>query len=71
MCLSNVYIDFGDEEKEIMKDVARVEAEGRGFWLINLFGERKFVEGVIEIIELENGHFIKLKKEETELILSA
>jgi len=63
MCLSNVYINLGNEEKEIMKDVARMEADGQGFWLINLFGERKYVEGVIETIDFENGHFVRLRKE--------
>jgi predicted RNA-binding protein len=70
MCLSNVYIDLGDEEKEIMKDVARIEAEGQGFWMINLFGERKYVEGVIETIDFENGHYVRLRKEEAGLTLS-
>jgi hypothetical protein len=31
-CLSTVYVNTGDEPKEIMKDVARIQAEGRGFW---------------------------------------
>ena len=34
MCLSTVYMNSGNEEKEIMKDVARIEAEGQVFWLI-------------------------------------
>ena len=42
MCLSTVYINSGDEKKEIMKEVARIEAEGQGFWFINLFGEKNF-----------------------------
>jgi len=63
MCLSNVYMDLGNGEREIMKDVARMEAEGQGFWLINLFGERKYVEGVVESIDFENGHFVRLMKE--------
>ena len=31
MCLSTVYLNSGDEKKEIMKEVARIEAEGQGF----------------------------------------
>lgn len=61
MCLSTVYMDSGDEQKEIMKDVAKIEAEGRGFWLINLFGEKKFVEGAIKTISLSDGHFVMLQ----------
>ncbi|OPX33871.1 MAG: hypothetical protein B1H12_11065 [Desulfobacteraceae bacterium 4484_190.2] len=62
MCLSTVYMNSGNGEKEIMKDVARIEAEGKGFWLINLFGEREFVEGSIETVDLMDEHFVKLRK---------
>ena len=58
MCLSIVYINSGNEQKEIMKDIARIEAKGQGFWFINLFGERKFIEGRIETVDLMDGHFI-------------
>jgi predicted RNA-binding protein len=61
MCLSTVYMNFGNEQKEIMKDVARIEAEGQGFWLINLFGERTFIEGTIQVINLIDGHFVMLE----------
>ena len=63
MCLSTVYMDSGKEQKEIMKDVAQVEAEGRGFWLINLLGERTFVEGTIQAIDLMDGHFVMLENQ--------
>ena len=63
MCLSTVYMNSGDEQKEIMKDIARIEAEGRGFWLINLFGERKFVEGRIETVDLMDGHIVLVGRE--------
>jgi len=62
MCLSAVYMNLGNEQKEIMKDVARIEAEGQGFWLINLFGEREFVEGSIQSVDLMDEHFIVLTK---------
>jgi len=58
MCLSTLYMKSGNEQKEIMKDIARIEAEGQGFWFINLFGERKFIEGRIETVDLMDGHFI-------------
>ncbi len=64
MCLSTVYMNSGNEEKEIMKDVAQIESEGQGFWLINLFGERKFIEGTIQTIDLMDEHFVMLKKKE-------
>lgn len=63
MCLSTVYMDSGNEQKEIMKDVARIEAEGKGFWLINLFGERTFIEGTIQTINLMDGHFVMLENQ--------
>ena len=62
MCLSTVYMNSGNEEKEIMKDVARIEAEGQGFWLINLFGEREFIEGSIETVDLMDEHFVIIEK---------
>jgi len=62
MCLSTVYMDSGNEQKEIMKDVAQIEAEGQGFWFINLFGERKFIEGTIQTVDLMNEHFVMLRK---------
>lgn len=62
MCLSTLYMNSGDEQKEIMKDVARIEAEGEGFWFINLFGERKFVEGAIQTVDLMDNHFVLLTK---------
>ena len=55
-------MDLGDEQKEIMKDVARIEAKDKGFWLINLFGERKFVEGTIQTVDLMDKHFVMLRK---------
>lgn len=63
-------MDSGDEQKEIMKDVARIEAEGNGLWLINLFGEKTFIEGKIQTVNLTDGSFITLKKEENGMLLS-
>ena len=64
MCLSTVYMNSDNEQKEIMKDIARIEAEGQGFWFINLFGEKKFVEGRIETVDLMDGHFVMIRKGE-------
>ena len=63
MCLSTVYINSRDKQNQIMKDVARIEAEGKGFWFVNLFGERRFLEGIIQTIDLMDGHFVILQKE--------
>ena len=62
MCLSTVYINSGDDQKEIMKDIARIEAEGKGFWFINLFGERTFIEGRIQTVDLMDSHFVTITK---------
>jgi predicted RNA-binding protein len=65
MCLSSVYMDTKEGRKEIMRDVARIEAEGSGFWLINLFGKRKFAEGCIRTIDLMDEHFVILDSKES------
>jgi hypothetical protein len=39
-------MNSGNEQKEIMKEIARIEAEGQGFWLINLFGEKNSLRAV-------------------------
>jgi predicted RNA-binding protein len=43
-----------------MRDVARIEAEGNGYWLIDLFGKRIFVEGAIESIDLVDENLVML-----------
>jgi predicted RNA-binding protein len=63
MCLSTVYMNSRDEQNKIMKDVARIEAEGQGFWFINLFGEKRFIEGSIQTIDLLDGQFVMLEKD--------
>jgi len=62
MCLSTAYMNSGNEQKEIMKDIARIEAEGQGFWLINLYGEKKFVEGSLQSADLLDGLFVLASK---------
>jgi predicted RNA-binding protein len=46
----------------VMRDVARIEAQGRGYWLVNLFGEKKFVEGNLLTIDLVDDHVIVLER---------
>jgi len=61
MCLSTVFMHLDDTDREIMRDVARVEAEGEGVWLINLLGEKRFVEGTVRIIDLIDEHLVVLE----------
>jgi predicted RNA-binding protein len=63
-------MDSENEQKEIIKEVARIEAESQGFWLIDLFGQRTFIEGKIQSINLMDGHFIILRKEENGTLFS-
>jgi predicted RNA-binding protein len=62
MCLSTLYVNSENMQKEIMEDVARIEAEGEGFWFINLFGERKFIDGTIQTVNFMDSHFVVLTK---------
>jgi len=55
-------MDLGDRFEELMKDVARIDAEGSGFWLINLFGEKRYIGGKIQTIDLVDDHSVIFKK---------
>lgn len=61
MCLSTVFMHADDTNREIMRDVARVEAEGDGVWLTNLLGEKRFVEGTVRTIDLIDEHLVVLE----------
>lgn len=61
MCLSTAYVYDGNERREIMKDVARVEAEQEGVWLIDFFGKKIFVEAAIQTVDLVDEHLVALK----------
>jgi len=63
MCLSTVYTRYGNEKKEMMTDVAQIEAEDNGFWFVDLFGQKEFIAGNIESISLVDGHYIILQAE--------
>ena len=64
MCLSTVYLDSGGGQKQIMSDVARMEAEAEGFLFIDLFGESKFVQGKIKRIDFINERAVVLEQHE-------
>jgi predicted RNA-binding protein len=63
MCLSTVYIDSGKGEEEVMRDVAEMEAEGEGFNLFNLMGEKRFVKGRIKRVDFVDEHTVVMEKE--------
>jgi len=58
MCLSTIYMNSESGQKTVMEDVARIEAEENGYWLVDLFGRREFIEGRIQSIDLVDDHFI-------------
>ena len=63
MCLSTVYIDSGTGREEVMRDVAEMEAEGEGFNLFNLIGEKRFVKGRIIRVDFIDEHTVVMDKE--------
>ena len=67
MCLSTVYIDSGaGPPQQIMRDVARMEAEAMGYSLIDLFGNRTFVAGTIKRIDFIDEHSVVLEQDMNE-----
>jgi predicted RNA-binding protein len=62
MCLTTVYIDSGDEAKEVMHDVAQMEARKDGFLLTGLLGEEKFIKGKVKRIDFVSEHEVVLEK---------
>jgi predicted RNA-binding protein len=61
MCLSNVfYIDSNSQQREVMHDVAQMEARNNGFLLIGLLGEQKFVQGEVRTIDFVDKHSVVL-----------
>jgi len=53
MCESTVYKREGDNEVQVMENVARIEPAGDNKYIIRgLFGESMEVEGVLENIDL-------------------
>ena len=63
MCLSTVYIDSGAGPQQIMRDFARMEAEAKGYSLIDLFGKRTFVLGTIKRIDFIDEHSVVLEQD--------
>jgi predicted RNA-binding protein len=63
MCLSTVYINSGTAKEEVMRDVAEMEAEGEGFNLFNLIGEKRFVKGRIIRVDFVDEHTVVMERE--------
>ncbi|MFZ0134006.1 MAG: CooT family nickel-binding protein [Desulfobacterales bacterium] len=62
MCLATVYLNNVEAQNRMMKDVALIEADGNGFWLIDLFGERRFVSGKIQLLSFTDGQCLMADK---------
>ena len=62
MCLAAVYLNSVEAENRLMKDVALIEADGDGFWLIAPFGERRYLAGKSQSLNLTDGQCLKMRK---------
>lgn len=63
MCLAVVYLNSGDGKKEAMQDVIRIEAENRGYRLVSLLGEEKFIEGQLKSVDFLEEHSVLIEAE--------
>ena len=61
MCEASAYIIDGESEELIMEAVDTVDPEDGGFNLTNIFGEQKFINGVIYSLSLVD-HKVFFKK---------
>lgn len=52
MCEANAYLMDQGQEKLLMEAVDRVEPEEDGIRLVSIFGEQKFIKGVIHSLSL-------------------
>ena len=62
MCLSTVLIKSGDQQVEVMQDVARMEYKNEGYLLIGLLGDEHFVKGKIKKIDFVDDHSVILER---------
>lgn len=62
MCLSTVYIDWGGQQEEVMRDVAYMEAKDEGFLLVGLLGEQKLIKGSVKSLDFVDKHTVVLEK---------
>ncbi|MFC1580461.1 CooT family nickel-binding protein [Thermodesulfobacteriota bacterium] len=62
MCLSTVYNVSDGKRDELMRDVAQIEVKNGGLFLINMFGEKKFVPGKIMSVDFVDEHSVLLEE---------
>lgn len=62
MCLSTVFIKSGDQQVEVMQDVAQMEYKNEGYLLIGLLGDEYFVKGKIKKIDFVDNHSVILER---------
>jgi predicted RNA-binding protein len=61
MCLSTVYKVSDGKRDELMRDIAQIEVKNGGLFLINMFGEKKFVSGKIMSVDFVDEHSVLLE----------
>jgi len=61
MCLAVVYVNLGEGKKEAMQNVVRIEAENRGYRLVGLLGEEKYIEGRVRIVDFLEEHSVLIE----------
>jgi predicted RNA-binding protein len=62
MCLSTVYIQSKDRRIKVMQDVAQMESNQEGYFLIGLLVDQKFVKGRIISVDFVDDHTVVLEK---------
>jgi len=58
MCESTVYVEMDGEETELMKDVAKIELNGKTITCIDIMGEMTTVQGTVKRADFVNHRFL-------------
>lgn len=58
MCESTVFVERGGEEKELMRDAAKLEVTGKTITCIDIMGVVKTVQGTLKTADLMNHKII-------------
>lgn len=64
MCVAIVYVEAGNQRKEVMRDVVQMEAASRGFLFFGLMGEQKYLEGKLKSIDFIKDHSVIIEEAE-------
>lgn len=67
MCLSTIYSVSDGKKEELMSDVAQIKIENGGLFLINMFGEQKYVHGRITSVDFVDEHSVLLEENPGEM----